>query len=374
MLTPTEIHAYGHQLVLCPHCGGQGSFEILGDERTQTVRTRCNSCGTLSADFYPNRDNVLRLIDEWPQGAPVPRIDIPSDAPVVVNYGGGVDSTAMLVRMVQDGIRPDLILFADVGDEKPITYEYVDYFDAWLQSQGFPAITRVAYSPVSAPYTTLEGNCLANETLPAISFRKKSCTLKFKAAVMDAYILGVSRGPNRREGWKPALRSLERGVKPVKLIGYDNGPLDSCRAVNVVEDDNFRYLYPLRQIKWSREDCITAIRKAGLEVPTKSACFMCASTKPWELYWMAAEYPDLVSRALRIEDTARDGKHGLGNVRGLWGQKESWREWCEKEGIVAPGTRTVIADRLLMLEKARALMPPMESNLEISLSKLDRAA
>lgn len=34
-------------------------------------------------------------------------------APLVVSYGVGVDSTAMLVAMQQRGIRPDLILFAD---------------------------------------------------------------------------------------------------------------------------------------------------------------------------------------------------------------------------------------------------------------------
>lgn len=374
MLTISEVKAYDQQLVLCPHCGGQGEFEAQGGE-SQTIRTRCTGCGNVSADFFPSRGNVLRLVDEWPAGLPIPRIELPADGtPIIVNYGAGVDSTALLVRMVQQGLRPDLILFADVGDEKPETYAYVEFFNEWLLSQGFPGITRVAYSPVSAPYTTLEGNCLANETLPAISFRKKSCTLKFKAAVMDAFILGISRGPNKKEGWRPALESLARGVKPVKLIGYDNGPIDSCRAVDVDEDRNFRFRYPLRQLKMSREDCIVTIRNAGLPVPVKSACFYCASTKPWELYWMAAEHPDLISRALNIEDTARNGKHGLGNVKGLGGQKESWRDWCEKEGIVAPGTRTVIAEPELMLEKARETMPPLESNLDFQLPLLAKAA
>lgn len=373
-MSPEQIHAYGQQLVLCPHCGGQGTFDLLGAEETRVVRTRCGGCGNVSAQFYPSRGNVLRLLEEWPEGLPVPQVELPVGAPIIVNYGGGVDSTALLVHLVSVGLRPDLILFADTGDEKPETYAYLEFFDGWLQTKGFPGITRVAYTPVSAPYTTLEGNCLSNETLPSISFRKKNCTLKFKAAVMDAFLLGISRGPNQKKGWAPALEALERGVKPVKLIGYDNGPLDSCRAVDVEEDRYFRYRYPLRQIKWSREDCITAIRKAGLPVPVKSACFYCASTKDWELYWMAAEHPDLIERGLKIEDVAREGKHGLGNVKGLRGQKESWREWCEKEGIIAPGSRTVIADPARMLEKARELKPPMESNLDFRLPLAQEAA
>ena len=275
---------------------------------------------------------MLRLVAEWGQGSPRPRINLPSDAPIIVNFGVGVDSTALLVHMVQEDIRPDLIIFADVGDEKPETYAYLDFFDEWLQEQGFPSITRVSYSPVRANYSTLEGNCLVNETLPSISFRKKNCTLKFKAAVMDAFLLGISRGPNKKAGWEPAVKALASGIKPTKLIGYDAGPLDSCRSVNIDEDRFFRYRYPLRDLRWSREDCIITIRKAGLPVPVKSACFYCASTKPWEIYWLAAEHSDLLARALNIEDTARDGKHGLGNVTGLWGHgdKGSWRVWCEK--------------------------------------------
>jgi len=38
---------------------------------------------------------------------------------MVVSYGGGVNSTAVLVGMVERGIRPDAILFADTGGEHP---------------------------------------------------------------------------------------------------------------------------------------------------------------------------------------------------------------------------------------------------------------
>lgn len=36
------------------------------------------------------------------------------DAPLVVCYGAGRDSTALLVGLWRRGIRPDLILFAEV--------------------------------------------------------------------------------------------------------------------------------------------------------------------------------------------------------------------------------------------------------------------
>ena len=42
----------------------------------------------------------------------------------VVSFGGGTNSTAMIVGMYLHKIPVDLILFADPGAEQPHTYEY----------------------------------------------------------------------------------------------------------------------------------------------------------------------------------------------------------------------------------------------------------
>src|SRR3984885_8980269 len=60
------------------------------------------------------------------------------DCPLVVAYGLGVDSTAMLIEFAMRGIRPDLILFADTGGEKPETYQYLKIIRPYLARVGFP--------------------------------------------------------------------------------------------------------------------------------------------------------------------------------------------------------------------------------------------
>src|SRR6185369_6230228 len=64
-------------------------------------------------------------------------------SPLVVAYGVGVDSTGLLVGLKARGIRPDLILTSDTGDEKPETYAYLPIIGAWLEKAGFPPITIV---------------------------------------------------------------------------------------------------------------------------------------------------------------------------------------------------------------------------------------
>lgn len=77
------------------------------------------------------------------------------DAPLMVAYGMGVDSTAMLVALARAGVRPDAILFADTGNEKQATYDYEPVIQAWLARVGFPALVTVRYRPRNGRYTTL---------------------------------------------------------------------------------------------------------------------------------------------------------------------------------------------------------------------------
>ena len=51
----------------------------------------------------------------------------------VVGYGGGTDSTAMLIGLWKNHIPVDLILFADPGGEQPHTYAYLEIMDRWLK-------------------------------------------------------------------------------------------------------------------------------------------------------------------------------------------------------------------------------------------------
>lgn len=228
--------------------------------------------------------------------------------PLTVAYGMGVDSTAMLVGFHQRGIKPDLILFADTGSEKPETYAYLDVIQRWLASVRFPPVIVVRYSPQrfkNDPYSTLEGNCISNSTLPSLAFGRKSCSLKWKKAPQDKYI----------DHWPPAERTWAAGDRVLKAIGYDAGPKDAKRAWDLADDDKYVYWYPLRGWEWDREVCEREIARAGLPVPPKSACFFCPSTQPHELLELADTSPELARRIVAMEAKALPN---LQQIEGLW--------------------------------------------------------
>jgi 3'-phosphoadenosine 5'-phosphosulfate sulfotransferase (PAPS reductase)/FAD synthetase len=74
----------------------------------------------------------------------------------MVSYGGGANSTALLIGLHQHRIPVDLILFADTGAEHPHTYAYLEVMDSWLKDHGMPPITRVYKTTRDGKRLTLE--------------------------------------------------------------------------------------------------------------------------------------------------------------------------------------------------------------------------
>ena len=105
----------------------------------------------------------------------------------VVGYGGGTDSTAMLIGLWRHHVPVDLILFADPGAEQPHTYAYLDTMSRWLENHGMPAITRVWYTEKNGQRLTLEQECLRSGTLPSIAYGYKKCSLKHKVAPQEKF-------------------------------------------------------------------------------------------------------------------------------------------------------------------------------------------
>jgi hypothetical protein len=307
-----------------------------------------------------------------------------NNPPIIVCYGMGVDSTAMLIGLKNRGIRPDVITTANTKGEKPESIQYAhEVMGPWLERNGFPPITWCEHKTLeSTGYDSLAGNCTANETLPSLAFGMKSCSIKWKHGPQDKAIMGCKAGPNQRDPHPIWIAAQTAGVKPVKMIGYDNGPADLRRSKKVIEDENFSYSYPLQEWGWDRAECVRQIIAEGLRVPIKSACFFCPASQKWELWWLAGTHPTLFMEALHMEHTAMIGKHSrwgsdectydadwlklVNEPADQWpttkitvglGRKFAWNHWARENGIVSCETGEFIGDReacLAMAEQLRA--------------------
>lgn len=194
--------------------------------------------------------------------------------PLVVSYGVGVDSTAMLIGLRSIGWRPDVILTSIPGNEKADTVRYLPIINEWCIEVGFPEIQFTRYVQQKFTFNTshtIVGQCLANRTMPSVSFGRKSCSLKWKGDILDAFVTALY-----------GLRTCYRA------IGYDCSKRDSRRFA-IAKDKKARkrpmdiFGYPLQAWGWDRERCKSEILRAGLPLPVKSSCIICGAMKQPEL-------------------------------------------------------------------------------------------
>ena len=108
----------------------------------------------------------------------------------VVSLSGGKDSTAMLLRLLEEKRPVDLILFCDTGLEFPQMYEHLAHLEAYI---GRPIIRLKAehdFEYYFLHYTPKRKNP-ALEQYSGMSWagpRNRWCTGILKTRVVDAYL------------------------------------------------------------------------------------------------------------------------------------------------------------------------------------------
>ncbi len=222
---------------------------------------------------------------------------------IVVSYGGGVNSVAVLVELHRQGRVPTAIVMADPGSEHAATEHYRDVvLPPWLSRVGFPRVTVVSRAEEGrlregvSRHESLEEECTRIAALPSIAYGWKKCSAKYKGESQRWWVA--------RQTW--AQEEWSAGRKIQKAIGYDT---DEERRVLAIfptpwEDARFTPVYPLIQAGWDREGCEALIRDAGLPSPGKSACTYCPNNTLAEWQQLQANEPDAFARAVAMSRRA----------------------------------------------------------------------
>jgi hypothetical protein len=222
-----------------------------------------------------------------------------------ISYGGGVQSTAMIVLATQGRIDADVALFANVGDdsEHPATLAYVrDVAIPWAAERGLP-VHELGRVKRDKTVETLMGRLVkeGSRSLP-IPVRMsngapgtRSCTKDFKIDVVGKWLKG--HGATKDD---PAIVNIGISTDEIQRVGN--------KRVMPYEQP----VYPLIDLGYSRSDCQRIIADAGLPVPGKSSCFFCPFHRPQTWAEMARDEPDLFTKSADLEDLLNDRREVRG--------------------------------------------------------------
>jgi hypothetical protein len=265
----------------------------------------------------------------------------------IVSYGGGVQSTALLVLAAQGRIDFQTFVMSNVGDdsEHPATLEYVrnvamPYAKAHgIELHEIDRVKRDGTTETLYGRLTKEGS----RSLP-IPVRMsngapgtRSCTSDFKIKVIGKWLKEHGATGGKRCRTHKAEDSAVSHLEDEPAI--DLGPRPDCAkcvqpniatvgigiSVDEIQRASTRHVesyenvvYPLVGIgeetglKLNRSDCQHLIAQAGLPVPPKSSCYFCPFHKPAVWADMRRTEPDLFEKSAALEDTLNDRRRFLG--------------------------------------------------------------
>lgn len=228
-------------------------------------------------------------------------------APKIVSYGGGVQSTSLLVLAAQGVIDFRTFVFANVGNdsEHPATLAYITEHAAPYAARHGIDLWSLDRVRRDGDVETLYGRLMreGSRSLP-IPVRMsngapgtRSCTADFKIKVIGRWLKahGASEANKATVGIGISLDEIER-VNARRAMPYEIP------------------VYPLldHTPALRRSDCERIIRDAGLPVPPKSACWFCPFHRPQTWAEMRRDEPELFERAAELENTLNARRTVLG--------------------------------------------------------------
>jgi len=209
-----------------------------------------------------------------PSAAPPHPLAPPTEQPqlTVLSLGAGVQSTAVLMLILDGEVHADCAVFADTGWEPKAVYEHLRNIKRMCDAHGFPL------------YHVAGGN-IRDTSAPNNLVPRKQCewaTMPFHVGTPDGEPRGVTtRQCTVRLKIQPVRRQIrlllaERNIKPTpgvchQLMGIS---VDEITRVKQADVQYIRHRYPLIERGWDRATCKQYLADRGINAP-RSSCVGC---------------------------------------------------------------------------------------------------
>jgi len=200
-----------------------------------------------------------------------------------ISYGGGVNSTAMIIHLLNSARHFDEIVFADTEAENPETYEYMDYFESrYLVPKGY-RLERITTKDMGIRDVNLLQFFQRYSFIPHRTVR--ICTVEFKI--------------------KPIMKYYEKPC--VQLIGIDAGEAHRAKPSRNKEVTSE---FPLLDAGITRKQCLEIIASEGLCLPRKSGCYFCPFARIAHYRELHKKHPELFEQIIELEQK-HDERHNV---------------------------------------------------------------
>jgi 3'-phosphoadenosine 5'-phosphosulfate sulfotransferase (PAPS reductase)/FAD synthetase len=197
-----------------------------------------------------------------------------------LSFGGGVNSVAMYLHLVEQGVEFEAV-FVNHHTDWPETYEYVEMF-----RKRYPlTVIEPQNKRNGIVFNSLYDVCWHSKMFPSRPHRW--CTKEYKRNPLNSY----------------------QDTPSFVFIGFD---FSERHRAKIFSDKGREFRYPLIEAEITRADCKRLIKKAGLPIPMKSGCYICPFQRKGQLKELRRRHPELFCKLEKLEARSNEERIAKG--------------------------------------------------------------
>lgn len=224
----------------------------------------------------------------------------------IFSFGGGVQSTAVLVLQAQEKLAEpyNAFVFSNVGadSENPATLEYIEkHAKPFAEAHGIRFVEVAKRDRKGDPVTLMDAIMSDNRSVPIPARMSngapgnRTCTTDFKIRVVDRWIC--------EQSWERVVVGI--GISMDEMHRMRDQEWHDTESVASKRPRKLGFFkkreYPLIDLRLSRAQCHALIAEAGLPTPPKSSCFFCPFMRRNEWIALKRDSPELFEEAVQVE-------------------------------------------------------------------------
>jgi hypothetical protein len=218
----------------------------------------------------------------------------------ILSLGAGVQSTTLLYMAIAGEIETfDAAIFADTGWEPRAVYEHVEKLKPVLEAAAIPfhivSSGNIRQDALDENHRFASMPIFVRNPDGSAGMGRRQCTSEYK-------LKPVLLKQRELVGLKPRQRSKEHLMDSIVGISWDES-----QRMRDATYPWMRNVYPLVDLRMTREDCLKWMKQHNHERPPRSACIGCPFKSQEEWIHLRSTSPEDFADAVDFDEKIRGG-------------------------------------------------------------------
>ena len=206
----------------------------------------------------------------------------------IVSFSGGKDSTALLCKMLEKGMKVDKIIFCDTGVEFPQMYDHIKKVENYIGREITIVKSEKSFEYYMCDHIKTRGKNKGKKGYGWMDFRNRWCTSQLKIQPYNRYLKQY-----KKQGYE--------------IIEYHGIAVDEKERTEKNKSKDRIIKYPLVDWEMTEKDCLEYCYSLGFDWGglykkfNRVSCYLCPLSRLGEIEIVYKYFPELWNKMKELD-------------------------------------------------------------------------